>query len=87
MTILQSSHDLWQCPSMSPYEVRNLSNSFPSRRILILLQTPSDRTLAEFLTENEGKRCVVVLDEIDKNEDEKNLWSLLAPWELGISLY
>lgn len=21
--------------------------------------------------------------EIDKNEDERNLWSLLAPWELG----
>ena len=39
--------------------------------------------MAEFLTENEGKRSVVVLDEIDKNEDEKNLWSLLAPWELG----
>ncbi|KLO14915.1 P-loop containing nucleoside triphosphate hydrolase protein [Schizopora paradoxa] len=65
MTILKSAHDLWQCPTMSPYD------------------EPSNRTLAEFLSENEGKRCIVVLDEIDKNEDEKNLWSLLAPWELG----
>ncbi|KAI5122213.1 hypothetical protein M0805_002702 [Coniferiporia weirii] len=65
MTILKTSHDLWQCPSMSPYD------------------QPSDRTLAEFLTDNEGKRCVVVLDEIDKNEDDRTLWSLLAPWELG----
>lgn len=40
-------------------------------------------TLAEFLTENEGKRCVVVLDEIDKIVDEKAIWSLLMPWELG----
>ncbi|KAH8117111.1 hypothetical protein DFH11DRAFT_1579357 [Phellopilus nigrolimitatus] len=65
MTILKTSHDLWQCPSMSPYD------------------PPSERTLAEFLEENAGKRCVVVLDEIDKNEDERTLWSLLAPWELG----
>lgn len=65
----------------------------------LLFQQPSQRTLAEFLVENEGKRCVVVLDvsflssredcyltrlqEIDKNEDERTLWSLLAPWELG----
>ncbi|KAL5511331.1 hypothetical protein ACEPAH_4547 [Sanghuangporus vaninii] len=65
MTVLKTSHDLWQCPSMSPYD------------------PPSERTLAEFLEENAGKRCVVVLDEIDKNEDERTLWSLLAPWELG----
>jgi hypothetical protein len=66
------------------------------------LQQPSSSTLAEFLVDNEGQRCVVVLDvsvfltvseheihffpsrqEIDKTEDEKVLWSLLMPWELG----
>jgi ATP-dependent Clp protease ATP-binding subunit ClpA len=30
-----------------------------------------------------GKRCVVVLEEIEKTEDEKSLWSLLMPWESG----
>ncbi|KAG8217789.1 hypothetical protein J3R82DRAFT_5952 [Butyriboletus roseoflavus] len=44
---------------------------------------PSSCTLAEFLSDNEGKRCVVVLDEIEKVEDQKALWSLLMPWELG----
>jgi len=39
-------------------------------------------SLAEFLVRNEGKRCVVVLDEMEKTE-EKALWSLLMPWELG----
>ncbi|KAF9069160.1 P-loop containing nucleoside triphosphate hydrolase protein [Rhodocollybia butyracea] len=38
--------------------------------------------LIEFLVNNEGKRCVVVLDEIEKTE-QKALWSLLVPWELG----
>ncbi|KAF8163632.1 hypothetical protein B0H34DRAFT_795315 [Crassisporium funariophilum] len=46
-------------------------------------ETPTTCTLAEFLINNEGKRCVVVLDEIEKTEDEKTLWSLLMPWELG----
>ncbi|KAI0306690.1 P-loop containing nucleoside triphosphate hydrolase protein [Multifurca ochricompacta] len=41
------------------------------------------RTLAQFLLENEGKRCVVVLDEIEKVEEPKVLYSLLMPWELG----
>ncbi|KAI0273501.1 P-loop containing nucleoside triphosphate hydrolase protein [Gloeopeniophorella convolvens] len=40
-------------------------------------------TLAQFLVENEGKRCVVALDEIEKAEDPKVLYSLLVPWELG----
>ncbi|CCM01564.1 uncharacterized protein FIBRA_03624 [Fibroporia radiculosa] len=40
-------------------------------------------TLSEFLIANEGKRCVVVLDEIEKVEDQKFLSSLLMPWELG----
>ncbi|KAL0946488.1 hypothetical protein HGRIS_012706 [Hohenbuehelia grisea] len=46
-------------------------------------EEPSPSTLAEFLILNEGKRCVVVLDEIEKAEDEKTLHSLLMPWELG----
>ncbi|EPQ57962.1 P-loop containing nucleoside triphosphate hydrolase protein [Gloeophyllum trabeum ATCC 11539] len=46
-------------------------------------EEPSSSTLAEFLIDNEGKRCVVVLDEIDKTEDEKFLLSLLMPWEIG----
>ncbi|KZP08725.1 P-loop containing nucleoside triphosphate hydrolase protein [Athelia psychrophila] len=46
-------------------------------------EEPSSHTLAQFLLQNEGKRCVVVLDEIEKTEDEKALWSLLMPWELG----
>ncbi|EKM82382.1 hypothetical protein AGABI1DRAFT_67991 [Agaricus bisporus var. burnettii JB137-S8] len=45
-------------------------------------ETPTTCTLAEFLINNEGKRCIVVLDEIEKT-DEKALWSLLMPWELG----
>ncbi|KAJ7143177.1 P-loop containing nucleoside triphosphate hydrolase protein [Mycena crocata] len=45
-------------------------------------EEPTTCTLAEFLINNEGKRCVVVLDEIEKVE-EKTLWSLLMPWESG----
>ncbi|KIJ69195.1 hypothetical protein HYDPIDRAFT_80407 [Hydnomerulius pinastri MD-312] len=69
MTTLRSTHDIWQSYSMSPSH----SN----------FQEPSSCTLAQFLLENEGKRCVVVLDEIEKVEDQKALWSLLMPWELG----
>ncbi|KAI0062355.1 P-loop containing nucleoside triphosphate hydrolase protein [Artomyces pyxidatus] len=46
-------------------------------------EEPSPLTLSQFLLENEGKRCVVVLDEIEKTEDPKLLYSLLMPWELG----
>ncbi|KAI0340034.1 P-loop containing nucleoside triphosphate hydrolase protein [Trametopsis cervina] len=46
-------------------------------------EAPSALTLADFLMENEGKRCVVVLDEIEKTENDKVLSSLLMPWELG----
>ncbi|KAI0929343.1 hypothetical protein AcV5_006638 [Taiwanofungus camphoratus] len=46
-------------------------------------QVPSTCTLADFLINNEGRRCVVVLDEIEKTDDEKVLSSLLMPWELG----
>ncbi|KAG6812077.1 hypothetical protein H0H92_004543 [Tricholoma furcatifolium] len=45
--------------------------------------SPSSRTLAEFLCDNEGKRCVVVLDEIEKTHGESPLWALLMPWEHG----
>ncbi|KAG6906517.1 hypothetical protein DXG01_013482 [Tephrocybe rancida] len=44
---------------------------------------PSTRSLAEFLCDNEGKRCVVVLDEIEKTHGESPLWALLMPWEHG----
>ncbi|THH28401.1 hypothetical protein EUX98_g5781 [Antrodiella citrinella] len=46
-------------------------------------EEPSSSTLGDFLTEHQRKRCVVVLDEIEKVEDEKYLSSLLMPWELG----
>ncbi|KAH9832896.1 P-loop containing nucleoside triphosphate hydrolase protein [Rhodofomes roseus] len=46
-------------------------------------EAPSTCTLADFLIANEGRRCVVVLDEIEKSPDEKALSSLLMPWELG----
>ncbi|KAK0195434.1 P-loop containing nucleoside triphosphate hydrolase protein [Armillaria mellea] len=46
-------------------------------------QDGSPCTLIEFLINNEGKRCVVVLDEIEKIQDPSVLWSLLLPWELG----
>ncbi|KAF9014148.1 hypothetical protein BDQ17DRAFT_1386670 [Cyathus striatus] len=46
-------------------------------------ETPTTCTLAEFLINNEGKRCVVVLDEIEKAENEQTLFSLLMPWELA----
>ncbi|KZT69829.1 hypothetical protein DAEQUDRAFT_765150 [Daedalea quercina L-15889] len=46
-------------------------------------EAPSDCTLADFLIANEGRRCVVVLDEIEKTPNEKVLSSLLMPWELG----
>ncbi|KAJ7080411.1 P-loop containing nucleoside triphosphate hydrolase protein [Mycena belliarum] len=49
---------------------------------MTLYEEPTTCTLAEFLVNNEGKRCVVVLDEIEKVE-EKTLWSLLMPWESG----
>lgn len=61
MTTLRSTHDLWQSHSMSPYEVR----CYYSHIVVIFLnshQTPTTCTLAEFLINNEGKRCVVVLD-------------------------
>ncbi|KAH9928488.1 P-loop containing nucleoside triphosphate hydrolase protein [Epithele typhae] len=47
------------------------------------MEAPSDNSLKDFLIENEGKRCVVVLDEIEKTHDEKILSSLLMPWEYG----
>ncbi|KAH9005022.1 P-loop containing nucleoside triphosphate hydrolase protein [Lactarius hatsudake] len=64
-TTLQSTHDIWDSYSMSPYEELSAT------------------TLAQFLLENEGKRCVVVLDEIEKVEEPRVLYSLLMPWEIG----
>ncbi|KIL67162.1 hypothetical protein M378DRAFT_185841 [Amanita muscaria Koide BX008] len=68
MTTLRAPHELWQSHSMDP----DMDN-----------QTSTTSTLAKFLTKNEGQRCVVVLDEIEKTADEKVLWSLLMPWEHG----
>ncbi|EUC57371.1 AAA family ATPase [Rhizoctonia solani AG-3 Rhs1AP] len=46
---------------------------------LIRIQIP----LMDFLRNNQGQRCVVVLEEIEKAAD-KTVWhSLLMPWELG----
>jgi hypothetical protein len=84
MVNVRSGPDLWHSYSTSPDE------------------EPCTRTLSEFLLENEGKRCVVVLDvsipapfvvwcltllaqEIEKIDDEKALWSLHMPWEMGAS--
>ncbi|KAI1791703.1 P-loop containing nucleoside triphosphate hydrolase protein [Ganoderma leucocontextum] len=67
MTTLQNTGDIWKSHSIAPYGVRE----------------PSNHSLKEFLIENEGKRCVVVLDEIEKTQDEKILSSLLMPWEYG----
>ncbi|KAI0005909.1 P-loop containing nucleoside triphosphate hydrolase protein [Russula compacta] len=72
VTTLRSTNDLWSSYSMSSYEV-----CFSSPKDL------STNTLSQFLIENEGKRCVVVLDEIEKVEEPKILYSLLMPWELG----
>ncbi|ETW86210.1 hypothetical protein HETIRDRAFT_438656 [Heterobasidion irregulare TC 32-1] len=44
-------------------------------------QDMSPQTLSEFLLENEGKRCVVVLDEIEKVQDPKVHYSLLPAFE------
>jgi hypothetical protein len=72
----------------------------------VFVQELSTNTLSQFLIENEGKRCVVVLDvrsqrsatrpkepkeddslmnlqEIEKVDEPKILYSLLMPWELG----
>ena len=69
-------------------------------------QELSTNSLSQFLVENEGKRCVVILDvrtqrlttlskkterlmnlqEIEKVEDPKVLYSLLMPWEFGKSV-
>ncbi|KAF8582296.1 P-loop containing nucleoside triphosphate hydrolase protein [Ramaria rubella] len=39
--------------------------------------------LGEFLVENQGKRCVIVLDEMEKVDDPKSLNPLLLPWDIG----
>ena len=39
-----------------------LYTAFTFACVLIELQEPSNHSLKEFLIENEGKRCVVVLD-------------------------
>ncbi|KIK92311.1 hypothetical protein PAXRUDRAFT_147605, partial [Paxillus rubicundulus Ve08.2h10] len=83
MTTLRSAHDIWQSYSMSPYEASPTLSVLKVNCRPLTPQEPSSCTLTQFLLENEGKRCVVVLDEIEKVEDQKALWSLLIPWELG----
>lgn len=62
MTTVRSTLDLWRSYSLSPYEVCHFVSFCNERQRSIHHQEPSDSTLAEFLVENEGKRCVVVLD-------------------------
>ncbi|KAG8941256.1 hypothetical protein FRC04_004658 [Tulasnella sp. 424] len=40
-------------------------------------------SLASFLSANEGKRCAVILEEIEKVADKSASNTLLMPWELG----
>ncbi|KAG8911700.1 hypothetical protein FRC00_005980, partial [Tulasnella sp. 408] len=40
-------------------------------------------SLAAFLSANEGKRCAVILEEIEKVADKSASNTLLMPWELG----
>ncbi|KAG8988392.1 hypothetical protein FRB90_002768 [Tulasnella sp. 427] len=42
-----------------------------------------DVSLAAFLAGNEGKRCAVILEEIEKVADKSASNTLLMPWELG----
>ena len=60
VTTLQSTHDIWDSYAMSPYEV--CSSSPGHTTVHNFSQELSTRTLSQFLLENEGKRCVVVLD-------------------------
>ena len=60
MTVLKSTQDLWQSYSMSTYEVSHACYLHPL--LLNHYQKSTTCTLAEFLIDNEGKRCVVVLD-------------------------
>lgn len=62
MTTLCSTRDIWRSYSMNPYEVRAAWRITVSRQLTSKIQASSDLTLSDFLMENEGKRCVVVLD-------------------------
>jgi hypothetical protein len=64
MTTLHNTHDLWRSFSMSKHQVYAFFTSARERRLNPInpLQAPAKTTLAQFLAENEGQRCVVVLD-------------------------
>jgi hypothetical protein len=62
MTTLRSTHDLWQSYSMSPYEVCYILFADGMHFDVFRVKEPSSDTLAQFLLNNEGERCVVVLD-------------------------
>ena len=64
MTTLQNTRDIWKSHSIAPHEVGFIA---PFALPLVanswtIVQAASDTTLKDFLIENEGKRCVVVLD-------------------------
>jgi hypothetical protein len=60
--------------------LRNQEDLLQSRSVA---QNADDSTLINFLTRQEGQRCVVVLEEIEKVADALCLHTLLMPWEIG----
>ncbi|KAG9000115.1 hypothetical protein FRB93_012879 [Tulasnella sp. JGI-2019a] len=48
-----------------------------------LTTTQADMKLARFLSMHEGKRCAVILEEIEKVADKSASNTLLMPWEVG----
>ncbi|KIY62569.1 P-loop containing nucleoside triphosphate hydrolase protein [Cylindrobasidium torrendii FP15055 ss-10] len=63
--------------------LRSAHDLWQSYSITPELNGNSRCTLVEFLINNEGKRAIVVLDEIEKTKEDSVLWSLLLPWESG----
>jgi len=61
MTTLRSTHELWHSYSMDPPGVCFFYLCF-FPNLSYVPQAHSTSTLAEFLIDNEGQRCVVVLD-------------------------
>ncbi|KDQ15714.1 hypothetical protein BOTBODRAFT_108216 [Botryobasidium botryosum FD-172 SS1] len=70
-----------------PAHTVNMTNLRTQEELLrarSLSTTEDDSTLEDFLTRNGDKRCVVVLEEIEKAAEKLVLNSLLIPWELGV---
>lgn len=72
-----------------PAHVINLSSLRSQSSLLEMKPALADAAannagaLQDFLATNEGKRCVVVLEDIEKVEDINALHSLIVPFELG----